>query len=428
MAAFIAFNFLNMVSPFTGYSQTVKEGSYEKCFIVSDIHFDPLLGAHNDTGLYKKLERASIGEWQNIFESSKPEMTVNTALLGKDANYGVLKAALTNMKKRLPNPSFIIIAGDFIWHGAKPKDSLLKKKSIRFIAQLFKENFPAVTIIPAMGNNDTYGNDYALQDSRFLRDFADAWSPNLPKRSADKLKAQGYYNVVKGNLRFMVINSALLYYGSQYQEQADTMLTWVQTGLSNPKNKNVWIIMHIPPGLNGYNDSYMWNVDNSQTFVNSVVKYAEKVKFSIASHTHFDDFKVFYNTAQKPVAFMRIVPSICDNHSNNPSFEIAEFNSESGRVVKETSYYLNLAAIPVDKNGQDDVWEDTQGLPFSLGLGAINAVDFSKEIDHVNNDKSWKALNEYIRFYNVGTHIDSSKTINRLNYYKYLKADSLKAN
>ena len=409
------------------FQKPQNETGTNKCFIVSDIHFDPLFGAHNDTALYRKLTLSSLKEWKKLFENSPLEATVNVGLLGKDANYGLLESALANMKKRLANPSFIVIAGDFVWHGAKPKDSVLKRKSIQFIAQLFKENFPGVTIVPAMGNNDTYGNDYELQDAKFLSDFADVWSPDLPKLAADELKSQSYYSCKKDNLTFLVLNSASLAYGSQYQEQADAQLAWLQTNLSNPENKNVWIISHIPPGLNGYNDKNMWNVDNTQTFINSVLKQAPKVKLEIAGHTHFNEFKIFYDVNQTPVAFMRLAPSICDNHGNNPSFEIAEFNNTSGEVTGETNYYLNLSAIPKDKSAEALEWNDTLGPVSTLHSDNISAAAFSKVIDDVKSDKTWQGLHNYVKFYTVGTNIDSTKTINRSNYLKYLKADSLKA-
>ncbi len=407
----------------SGYSQTInKQAAIKNCLIVSDIHFSPLFGTPKDTALRKKLETSSFEEWKKVFESSDRQMAVNSNLLFQDANYGVLKSALANMKKRLPHPAFIIIAGDFIWHGAKPADSVLKRKSIQFIAGLFKENFPGVPIIPALGNNDTYGADYDLQDPKFLNDFADAWSPNLPKVAADMLKAQGYYTWETGNLKLMVINSALLNYGSQYT-QGPAMFNWLESNLAS--TQNVWIIMHIPPGINAFSGKNFWNTNYSQAFINDIVKYASKTRFIIASHTHFNDFRVFYNAAEQPVSFMRIVPSICSNHGNNPSFEVAGYNSDNGRVITETNYYLDLAAIQKDKTGEL-TWDDTLSLPSGFKLEKIDAQSFSKFIDKVKTDQSWQLLTAYTKFYTVGTKIDSSIRISRGNYMKYLKADSLK--
>jgi len=408
------------------YSQTVKkEDAIKQCLVVSDIHFSPLYGTPKDTALRRKLETGGFEVWKKTFESSDRQMAVNANLLYQDANYGVLKSALANMKKRLPHPAFIIIAGDFIWHGATPADSVLKRKTIQFIARLFKENFPDVTIAPAMGNNDTYGADYALQNSKFLNDFADAWSPNLPKAAADSLKANGYYAVKTGNLKLMVINSALVGYGSNYP-QAGNQFNWLQRNLSAAANKNMWIIMHIPPGTNAFNGSNFWNVDYTQTFVNTVVKYSPKVKFIIASHTHFNDFKVFYNSANEPVSFLRIVPSICSNHGNNPSFEVAEFNSATGHVIKETNYYLNLVAIPKENAPIQFDWDETLSSSITLNMDKPDAKGFSKFMDEIRANQSWIPLTNYVKFYTVGTKIDSSIRMNRVNYMKYLKADSLK--
>lgn len=402
----------------------------QKCLIASDIHFNPLYGTSlTDTVLKRKLEHSTFDEWKKYFESSPAAMTLDSTLLGQDANYAVLQSAIFNMKKKLPDPAFIIIAGDFIWHNATPADSILKKKTILFIARLFKENFPHSLIIPTMGNNDTYGNDYALQDPKFLKDFARAWEPNLPQASADSLKVHGYYTCETGNLKVIVLNSAPLDSIYHYPQQADTMLNWLHNQQANANGKNIWILTHIPPGLNGYNNEPMWNGANSQTFVNDIVKYAPEVKFMIGSHTHFNDFKVVYDhsRAPAPVAFMRIVPSVCSNHGNYPSFEIAEFNSSTNQVIHETNWYLNLKVASKTKTRPDVIWTDTLSLPSSLKMADVSAISFSKLIDQIKADKTGEMLHRYVDFYNVGTNIPAAKTINESNYLNYMRADSLKS-
>jgi sphingomyelin phosphodiesterase acid-like 3 len=425
---FIAACFSLFIIPLFYSQPAIAQGTTAKCLIVSDIHFAPLYGS-TDPSLQSKLEKGSFNDWKKYFASSVAQMTLSSILYGKDANYAVLVSGLINMKKTLPHPAFIIIAGDFIWHNATIPDSILKRKTIAFIAQLFKEKYPNTPIIPAMGNNDTYGNDYDIQDPKFLNDFANTWAPNLPKTSGDQLIAQGYYTWQYHNLKLMVINSAPLNYGSNYPQQAGSMLTWVENTLANAGNNNIWIISHIPPGLNGFNVSNFWNPAYTQQFVNSVVKYSSKVKFGVASHTHLNDFKVFYDASKtpQPVAFMRIVPSICSNHSNNPSFEVAEFDKITFQVIKETNHYLNLATVP---NNADTTiaWSHILSLPASLKLGQLNATGFSNFINIVKTDKTGQSLSNYIKFYTVGTKIDSAYRVNRSNYLNYLKADSLKGN
>ena len=406
-----------------GRAQTIA--STQKCFIISDVHFDPLFGARSDTALYTLLQRTPVSGWQKIFEASKAQTTISSALLGKDANYAVLRSSLSNMKQTLPNPAFIIIAGDFIWHGAKPQDSVLKRKSIRFVANMIKERFAGVTIIPTMGNNDTYGFDYALQDAAFRSDFAEAWQPNLPAASAAQLKGRGYYALNKGDMKFLVINTASCSLNSQYPTEAAEMLKWIAAELAMPSAKHVWLLMHIPPGLNGFNNKNMWNVQSAQTFVNTIVQYAAKVKLSIAAHTHFNDFKVFYDAAGKPASLMRIVPSICSNHGNNPSFEVAEYSTTTGNLLNESNYYLNLMQLPTNTN--EYLWSDVLGSKQTLGLSKINAAALSGFIDTLNTAKTQIPLKAYMGYYNLNTPVDTLYTINTSNYKNYLKADSLKA-
>ena len=404
-------------------------GATQKCLIVSDIHFSPLYGTPlKDTILKRKLEHASFDEWKAYFEGFAPQMALNANLLGQDANYAVLQSALINMKKRLPHPAFIVIAGDFIWHGATPADSVLKKKSILFIARLFKENFPGALIIPALGNNDTYGQDYDLQNPKFLHDFADAWAPNLPSSSGDSLKVHGYYSCEAGNMEFLVINTASVCAGKNYKQPAADMLKWLKLKLTNTNGKNVWIVMHIPPGTNGFNKKNFWDVVYKDEFVDDVIRSSSSVKLMIASHTHFNDFKVVYDHSKMPkaVALMRIVPSICSNHGNNPSFEVAEFNTATGNLINETNWYLNLADVPKDKNTLDITWTDTLNSRSSLKLDAISAAGFSKLIDQIKADKTGQLIKRYADFYDVGTPADSILFINHGTYMNYLKADSLK--
>jgi sphingomyelin phosphodiesterase acid-like 3 len=412
---------LNLFFSAASYAQTAKE----KCFIVSDIHFDPMYNVHSDSTLKRKLLNTPAEQWAKLFEGSDMAMTMDAGLINKDANFGVLKSALDNMQQKLPHPAFIIIAGDFIWHGATPADSVLKRKTIRFIAHQFKLRFPNTIIIPAMGNNDTYGQDYALQDSRFLNDFADAWSPNLPKAAADELKKQGYYTCTAGNLKVMVYNSAVLNAGTNYPG-AGPMLNWLQSNLASATTKNAWLLTHIPPGVNPLNNANFWNAASNQTFINTVVQYSSKVRLCIASHTHLNDFRVFYNTTGQPVAYLRIVPSICSNHGNNPSFDMATLDSNTGAVTAETNYYLNVAAIPKGRGVKQAVWTDAMSQPQMFQMNEVNADSFSKFMDKAQANPK-KLIGDYIKFYTVGTPIDSAYRVNRHNYLRYFKADSLKA-
>lgn len=399
----------------------------QKCLIVSDMHFSPIYAStENDTVLKKKLENSSYDEWIKYFESTPAQMALDSTLMFKDSNYALLRSAIANMKKRLPRPAFIVIAGDFLWHGAIPADSVLKKRTIQFITHLFKHYFPGSLIIPAMGNNDTYGQDYSLQDRKFLKDFATAWEPNLPDNSADSLKKQGYYTCDAGNMRFIVLNTAPLNAGTTYPE-GPAELNWLNNALANANGKNIWLIMHIPPGLNSYNQKDFWNKPVNDAFTDAVVKYAGNIKLTIASHTHFEDFKVIYNNAATPapVSLIRIVPSVCPNHGNYPSFDVAEVNTSSGKVVNEVNWYLNLSKSHTGQHPEQVVWVDSLNLKQDLGLNDLSANSFSQLISNIKADPSGPALKNYAFVTSVAAPT-GAMLLNINSYMNYLKADSLK--
>src|ERR1041385_4798491 len=76
---------------------------------ISDIHFNPFA----DPTIVTKLEAADVSQWDAIFASS----TVTTfSASGSDSNDPLLLSAVSEMKKQLPSPRFVIISGDFLAH------------------------------------------------------------------------------------------------------------------------------------------------------------------------------------------------------------------------------------------------------------------------------------------------------------------------
>jgi sphingomyelin phosphodiesterase acid-like 3 len=397
--------FITIVLWLAGYVSTFAQG---RCLIVSDIHFNP------DTGY--KLQ------------------------YGHDSNYGLLKQSVSAMQQKIPNPDLIIIAGDFIWHGVRgtaiPKET--KTAIIDSIASLFRQYFPHVPVITTLGNNDTYQADYDIQDTAFLNMFANSWEHNGVKMYNAPFRQDGYYtfNPDKfAKLRFIVINGSLLSYGSKskgYGSKADTMLKWLGDNLLDAKNKGekVWILSHIPPGKNVYEvlgnkpDTLMWDNPYSQIFTDLVVKYASIIKLNIASHTHFNDFRVFCDAAGHAVSYMRLVPSISPNHYNNPSFEVADFDKDY-TLTKETTYYLDLKRLSPGGSIAATDWQQSSGIG-TIGLGSITPASLLKFIEDHSSAQS-PVPNDYIQFFNVGA-LPKQNGINLAGdtFYKYLVRDILK--
>ncbi|MDP9078947.1 MAG: metallophosphoesterase [Bacteroidota bacterium] len=431
-------------------AQTGKAG---KCIIVSDVHFNPLY----DVSLIDTLKKTTYKQWEDIFKNSKFSCVVDSNLRGKDSNYGLLILAIQNMEKHFDknNPAaFIVITGDFLSHSSyEPaqvksdgSEQFFKQQTIFFIAKLFKDHFKNTTIVPALGNNDTYNFDYDKQSDAFLTDFGTAWGLDaIPGFIASLKKNQGCYTIeAKGfpGLKFDVFNSALVsdgghrsnsndaYKGKTYAE-GDTALNWLNAKLLKQRpNEKAWILYHIPPGKDPYQvegnktssyagDIFLWDTVYTKRFVNMMAANSAKIKFNIAAHSHRNDFRVICNSALKPVSCVRVIPSVSSCYTNNPSFEIAEFD-EHYTIKNETTWYLDLADVAKG-------WTNSFNLLKQLHSNPVNPVNVSNFIHGVYG------LDAYINFYNVGATSAINKTkgktanLNEQNHATYQEADTLVA-
>ncbi len=82
--------------------------------IVTDIHFDPFA----DPALIEQLVAAEADAWPGIFESAGPQ---GFAQYGSDANYPLMMSALDEAAKLLPQPDFVLYAGDYLVHQFETK-------------------------------------------------------------------------------------------------------------------------------------------------------------------------------------------------------------------------------------------------------------------------------------------------------------------
>ncbi|MBS1520384.1 MAG: metallophosphoesterase [Bacteroidetes bacterium] len=337
------------------YAQT------NQCLIVSDIHLNPFYVYDSKTksikisvSLMKKLGKALVEQWDKILAQYATKDDIKSIWSGYDSNCALLQSALANMQNKLPKPAFIVIAGDFIWHGKVKslnmggydttivKADTLKAKTIQYIAKLFGKTFPGIPIIPALGNNDSDNGDYTMPSAAFLSSFAKSWKNNNSQMLKSTTFANaGYYTYVLNNkLKFAVLSTTLFSADKNAPKNspnANKMSSWINATLKNP-GSGLWILSHIPPGD-------QMQTTYSDSLINTVVKNAKNLNYYIAGHTHFNDFRVICDKSEKKAYyFIRVVPSIGTNHGNNPSFEIADIDANY-QITKETTYYLNLQKL-----------------------------------------------------------------------------------
>ena len=390
----------------------------------SDLHFNPFY----DPALVDSLVRTDYSSWERIFQSSK--MAPNA--YSSDADYALLRSAFTAMRQQSAAPAFIIISGDFLCHEFQSKfaanapqypDSLqsFTAKTIGFIAWLLNSYFPRTMVLPVLGNNDSDCGDYNVQpDGPFLAMFARAWVPLQRNGSAAadssfvrQFSKGGYYTYPfrnGTNAQLVLLNT--VFFSASYSNKCGLPggdpgtdeLNWLDSVMKTGqlKKQAVWMVYHIPPGINVYstisgsgscssNIQLMWQPRYNTRFLGLVRSHAPRIKAAFAGHTHMDDFRVIY-TNSVPVSFIHITPAISPLFGNNPGFQRITYDSRTLGLQNAETFYLNVG-------NPGSVWKPEYNFQKNYGVSSINAVTLDKVRQKILTDTVYR--NRYINLYDV---------------------------
>jgi sphingomyelin phosphodiesterase acid-like 3 len=336
---------------------------------VSDVHFDPFA----DPAIIGKLEAADAAQWDEIFASS----TVTAfSTFGSDVNEPLLTSAIAEMQKQLPSPAFIAISGDFLAHDfnktyqqyatdkSQAAYSAFVDKTMRYVASRLSKAFPGVRIYPTLGNNDSDCGDYAVApDGAFLAHFRDTWSAIVGARSFDRrFPTGGYYRLdipaLRG-VRLIALNTN--FFSTKYQnpcgkpgpDPGARELEWLddELRLARVEGKRVWLLFHIPPGMDVYDTvayggacpslktQTFWKEQYLQEYLRIAAAHRKTIVGSFAGHTHQDEFRFAGGD------FIHINPSISPVFGNNPAFEIVTVD-RTGNISDYTAWHLPNVTLP----------------------------------------------------------------------------------
>lgn len=407
---------------------TLKAHSQEKCLIISDLHFNPIY----DTVIKQQLLSTDVANWKQTFTAS-PLSSNNYAKFKSDINYKSLESALDAMKKTFDNkhtrPRFIIITGDMLWHAGpvKPLSDiiLLQKQALKFIAAEIRGRFPNTLVLPVLGNNDTDEGDNKIQSAPFLNAFEEAWQTNAPEAFDTSLSQTGYYaSAINAGPDILIMNTNLVN-PTAPEHAGDNMMTWLEEKLNtaNQNGKKVWILMHIPPGMDGNTGRPLWQPVYTQRFLTAIGRYSgaagnQTIKTMIAGHTHRNDFRIIYKN-NVPINIIRVVPSVSPIFYNNPAFIVAGIDSVNKTISNQETWYFDL-------NNPQNQWNNHQTVEEAIGRGSTDPVQLAENLSR------FRTRDQFDRWVDFTT-INNRVVHNRHNRYpetfgnsgQYWDADSL---
>jgi hypothetical protein len=377
---------LAVVTPAAPIAARPLDTSSRRVFLLtSDIHFNPMA----DATLVADLTAADPSQWETILQRTKP---AKFSQYGQDTNWWLLQSALDQMRKTLPHPAFVMYTGDLlahefpqtyqrITHDSDPEHyRAFVVKTVEFVALELRKRFPDTRILLTPGNNDEDCGNYSVRaGGTFLGDTA-SLARDLARADesfASEWRALGSYSVPHPTLagvRILSLNSVFFsnnYHATSFNQACATvpsngpadLMGWLESNLTKAKqaNEQVWLMFHIPPGIDGYMTTQrraiasestvpsaeiscadsivpMWVPAWTAQFDSLLEKFQDTVVASFAGHTHTDDFRLV-NSEGVNKAFVLVDPAVSPVYDQNPSFRVVTFNGD-GSLANQATYYL----------------------------------------------------------------------------------------
>lgn len=346
---------------------------------IADIHFDPFAGCvvnkHQACPLIQKLKSTPYQQWENVFEKNH-----ETHIAGRDedTNYPLLKTTLQQLKqiKLQKNPIFVLVIGDIFPHdfresykkyahdNSSQSFQLFARKHMQFIVYELGKIFPDTDLYYAVGNNDTYSQDYkVVPNGLFLKDAMMIWSTSIKNKNniADlrsTFSKAGYYEVTlpqDDQHKIIILNTVLFtdrIHSKAQSSAALEQLNWLHDRLVDAAqhHQKVMLVFHIPYGIdvlatvtNSFTIQEFWQSEFNEKFEAVIKPYADIITDILPAHIHVDTLQMFISKdlANIPVIY---TPAISPIFGNNPGFKLMTLDLSRFRISHTVTYYYSINA------------------------------------------------------------------------------------
>ncbi len=414
-----------------------------EALFVSDIHFEPFL----DPAKAIKLAAAPVSEWDAILAApasadaaagwAKVEQACPTR--GADTLFALYQSSLQAIHAQASEARFAIVSGDLIAHSfgckyaavfpkAQPGEyRAFVEKTIDYVLTELRGAVPGVPVYAALGNNDSDCGDYKLDgNSAFLKDSGAVFAADLrgdeQAKALETFAVYGDYSVPLPSLE----NTRLLVLDDQFMSDkyrscggkaddapAAAQIAWLKQQLdaAREKKEKVWVMAHIPPGVDSYSTARKWMelcaggkpkmFLSSEALPELLAGYGDVVQLAIFAHTHMDEVRLLTpaktDAVQDPVA-VKMIASISPVDGNNPSFTL-------GTVDPATAILTDYRVIAAsNQTGVDTKWSEEYDFDRTYQEPAFSAAAVGNLIQEFKADPSAQsaASQDYLRYYMTG--------------------------
>ncbi len=395
--------------------------------MLSDLHFDP----YRDPAKLSALRAAPVMQWAKIL--GDPDSVTQAAdyasvqsachARGVDSSWAVVLSSLHAAHTQQPQPLFVTVSGDLLTHNfdcrlktlapeATPADvAAFASKTIAFLAQQLHETFPGIPVYLTLGNNDSGCSNYHQSPgSPFVRQVsatvaADFTKAREVKTAVRAFSERGDYSVLlpkrMHNTRFIVLEDVFQSPGfggcgsDPVENAAGAQNRWLREQLIAAKREHqtVWVMAHIPPGVDTYASYHKFIKDPSKMcaaepptmmlasddLARTLTEFAPIVKLAIFAHTHMDEIKILHSAGGEAIP-AKLVPSVSPINGNVPAFVVA-------KVQPHTAVMLDYAVYAAS-DGKATSWSEEYRFSKAYGMPDFSGGSVSQMASRLATDKT----------------------------------------
>lgn len=324
--------------------------------------------------------------------------------VAEDSNWALIDSTLAAMRRAEPNPPVIVLGGDFLAHGAQPRQL---RAVMDELARRFDRAFPRAQFVLVLGNIDSECGDYAAPGTTLLQAVARAWAPLVNRHGAaphfvTTFARDGFYTTAlpRFGLRAVVVDDvswSVRYRGGcgAPRGAGRRMRDELRAGARARSGESRWILFHVPPGIDAFSTAHLahglavvpfLDPEARDALLAAITAPDDRVALAVAGHTHKFGFRIAGAGTPAAVPIV-LVPSVSPIFGNGPSFLTVDVAANGSVVdVRETSLV----------GGR---WRRIGGLR-DLGMAALSAKDLGTFAERLAHDPDLRS--RFARLYNGG--------------------------
>jgi sphingomyelin phosphodiesterase acid-like 3 len=189
--------------------------------------------------------------------------------------------------------------------------------------------------------------------------------------------------------------------GKDSDSEGKEQVEWLtqQLKAAKAKGEHVWVMAHIPPGIDAYSTANKGNIctdgDKPGVFLNSealgdaISDYASTVSLVLLGHTHMDEMRLYTSAAGAVPA--RLTPSISPVDGNYPSFTVGVADPKKAELLDYTVYAAS------NQTGIGATWSEEYDYGKTYGFSSFSGKSVATLTSGLIADKtaSSKAAQAY---------------------------------